>query len=182
LTIGSCPVTKTRFIRVPAVKIVYNLLCIFEPGGEGFRRFVVFGLFNNIFDKVQDRQRTNIMFEPAEEHARMRRAAGVGFSDRVLREMEPLIQSSIGLLIRRLRDQCKSPEVYRNIDMSACYNFLTFDLIGNLVMGESYHCLEDADYHPWVRPIFQVTYVSTIMSSLGHYPWFKPTLLRCFDL
>ncbi|ETS80705.1 hypothetical protein PFICI_08234 [Pestalotiopsis fici W106-1] len=130
--------------------------------------------------KVQDRQATNIMFAPAEEHAQMRRAVGVGFSDRVLRDMEPLIQNSIGLLIRRLRDQCKSPEVSGKIDMSAWFNFTTFDLIGNLVMGESYHCLENADYHPWVRPIFQVTYISAIMSSLGHYPWFKSTLLRLF--
>jgi cytochrome P450 len=130
--------------------------------------------------KVQDRQPTNIMFAPDEEHAKMRRAAGVGFSDRTLREMEPLIQNSIGLLIRRLRDQYGSPEVRGKIDMSAWYNFLTFDLIGNLVMGESYHCLENADYHPWVRPIYQVTHISAIMSSLGHYPWFKSTLLRLF--
>lgn len=130
--------------------------------------------------KVQHRQATNIMFAPAEEHARMRRAAGIGFSDRVLREMEPLIQNSIGLLIRRLRDQCESPEVDGKIDMSKWYNFTTFDLIGNLVMGESYHCLENADYHPWVRPIYQVTHISAIMSSLSHYPWFKSALLRLF--
>lgn len=130
--------------------------------------------------KVQAQQATNIMFAPAEEHARMRRAAGIGFSDRVLREMEPLIQNSIGLLIRRLRDQCKSPEVDGKIDMSKWYNFTTFDLIGNLVMGESYHCLENADYHPWVRPIYQVTYISAILASLSHYPWFKSTLLNLF--
>lgn len=130
--------------------------------------------------KVQHRQATNIMFAPDEEHARMRRAAGIGFSDRVLREMEPLIQNSIGVLIRRLRDQCKSPEVDGKIDMSKWYNFTAFDLIGNLVMGESYHCLENADYHPWVRPIYQVTHISAIVSSLGHYPWFKSTLLRLF--
>lgn len=130
--------------------------------------------------KVQADQATNIMFAPAEEHARMRRAAGIGFSDRVLREMEPLIQDSIGLLIRRLRDQCKSPEVDGEIDMSKWYNFMAFDMIGNLVMGESYHCLENADYHPWVRPIYQVTHISAIVASLSHYPWFKSTLLRLF--
>lgn len=130
--------------------------------------------------KVQDRQPTNIMFAPAEEHAKMRRGVSVGFSDRVLREMEPLIQSSIAVFMRRLRDQCKAPEINGKIDMSKWFNFTTFDLIGNLVMGESYHCLEDADYHPWVRPIFQVTYISAIMSSLSHYPWFKSNLLRLF--
>lgn len=130
--------------------------------------------------KVQDRQPTNIMFAPDEEHARMRRAAAVGFSDRMLREMEPLIQSSISLLIRRLRDQVEPPDDTGKIDISAWYNFTTFDLIGNLVMGESYQCLENADYHPWVRPIFQVTYISAVMSSLGHYPQVKSSLLRLF--
>lgn len=129
---------------------------------------------------VQDKQATNIMFAPAEEHAKMRRGIGIGFSDRTLREMEPLIQSSVGLLISRLRDQCKLPDVRGLVDMSAWYNFTTFDLIGGLVMGESYRCLENADYHPWVRPIFQVTYISAILSSMGHYPWFKSTLLRLF--
>jgi hypothetical protein len=32
------------------VEIVYNLLCILEPGGEGLLRFVLFNLFNNIFE------------------------------------------------------------------------------------------------------------------------------------
>ncbi|KAK6205928.1 hypothetical protein LQW54_008120 [Pestalotiopsis sp. IQ-011] len=130
--------------------------------------------------KVQDRQPTNIMFAPAEEHAKMRRAAGVGFSDRVLREMESLIQNSISLLIRRLREECGPPKYTDMIDISAWYNFTTFDLIGNLVMGESYQCLENADYHPWVRPIFQVTYISAVMSALGHYPQLKSSLLRLF--
>ncbi|KAI3394417.1 hypothetical protein diail_2829 [Diaporthe ilicicola] len=165
----------------PVVRIAPNELAFAHPsawrdimgGKQDFAKW-------DEYYKVQDRQATNIMFAPAAEHARMRRAAGIGFSDRVLREMEPLVQASIGLLIRRLRDQCNSPEVDGKIDMSKWYNFTTFDLIGNLVMGESYHCLENADYHPWVRPIYQVTHISAIMSSLGHYPWLKSTLLRLF--
>ncbi|KAH8750286.1 cytochrome P450 [Diaporthe sp. PMI_573] len=165
----------------PVVRIAPNELAFAHPsawrdimgGKQDFAKW-------DEYYKVQHHQATNIMFAPDEEHARMRRAAGIGFSDRVLREMEPPIQNSIGLLIRRLMDQCKSPEVDGKIDMSKWYNFTAFDLIGNLVMGESYHCLENADYHPWVRPIYQVTHISAIISSLGHYPWFKSTLLRLF--
>jgi hypothetical protein len=40
---------RTRLIRIPAVEIHYNLLCILEPGGEELRGFVVFNPFNNIF-------------------------------------------------------------------------------------------------------------------------------------
>jgi hypothetical protein len=40
---------KIRLVQVPAVKVVYNLLCILEPGGGGFYKFVVFNSFNSIF-------------------------------------------------------------------------------------------------------------------------------------
>jgi hypothetical protein len=39
---------KIRLVRVPAVEVVYNLLCILEPGGGGFRKFVVFNPFNSV--------------------------------------------------------------------------------------------------------------------------------------
>jgi hypothetical protein len=41
---------RVRLIRVPAVEIVHNFLCIFEPGGGGLRGFVVPNSFNNIFE------------------------------------------------------------------------------------------------------------------------------------
>jgi hypothetical protein len=41
---------KTRLVRVPAVEVVYNLLCILEPGGGELRGFVVPSPFNNIFE------------------------------------------------------------------------------------------------------------------------------------
>jgi hypothetical protein len=41
---------RIRLVRVPAVEIVHNLLCIFEPGGGGLRRFVIPNLFNSIFE------------------------------------------------------------------------------------------------------------------------------------
>jgi hypothetical protein len=41
---------RTRLVRVPAVEVVYNLLCILEPGGGGLRGFVVFSSFNSIFE------------------------------------------------------------------------------------------------------------------------------------
>jgi hypothetical protein len=41
---------RTRLVRVPAVEVVHNLLCIFEPGGGGLHGFVVLNPFNNIFE------------------------------------------------------------------------------------------------------------------------------------
>jgi hypothetical protein len=41
---------KIRLVWVPAVEVIYNLLCILEPGGGELRGFVVSILFNNIFE------------------------------------------------------------------------------------------------------------------------------------
>ncbi|KAI0155737.1 cytochrome P450 [Pestalotiopsis sp. NC0098] len=144
-----CAFRPSYVIRAIQGRLAFDMSLIHERYGPVVRIAPNELAFTEYY-KVQDRQPTNIMFAPDEEHARMRRAAGVGFSDRVLREMEPLIQTSISLLIRRLKDQCESPNYKFMTDISAWYNFTTFDLISNLVMGESYQCLENADYHPWV--------------------------------
>jgi len=69
-----------------------------------------------------------------EEHARLRRALSHGFSDRCMREQQPLIKGYIDLLIRRLREHGRDGTV--PVDMVAWYNFTTFDVIGDLAFGE----------------------------------------------
>jgi len=39
-------------------------------------------------------------------------------------------------------------------DVVKWFNFTTFDIIGDLALGESFHCLDSSDYHPWVSMIF----------------------------
>lgn len=137
--------------------------------------------------KVQDPQPTYIMSAPIDEHAAIRRKLGQGFSDRAMREMEPIIQGYITQFSERLQQRCDEAQSEANIeknavvlDMHKWFNFLSFDLIGDLAFGESYDCLKNEEYHPWVAPIFEVTQISAIMSSMSHYPWLKRTLLRVF--
>lgn len=137
--------------------------------------------------QVQEHQTPYIMSAPDDEHAVIRRSLGSGFSDKSMRNMEPIIQGYITKFTERLRQQCE--ETHRDVhgaesavvlDLHEWLNFLTFDLIGDLAFGESYDCLEKGVFHPWVAPIFEVTHMSAIMSSLSHYPWLKSTLLRVF--
>lgn len=37
--------------------------------------------------------------------------------------------------------------------MTQWYNWTTFDIIGDLVFGEPFGCLQDTCYHPWVSMI-----------------------------
>lgn len=69
-----------------------------------------------------------------EEHALLRRTMAHGFSDRSMREQQPVIQGYIDLLMRRLRENSGDGE--RKVDIAAWYNYTTFDVIGDLAFGE----------------------------------------------
>ena len=87
------------------------------------------------------------------DHARYRRLLSHAFSEKALRQQEQLLQSYIALLIQRLRTRASSAES-AIIDMVQWLNFTTFDIIGDLSLGESFHCLDESRYHPWLSILF----------------------------
>ncbi|KAI2632022.1 putative cytochrome P450 [Hypoxylon sp. NC1633] len=111
---------------------------------------------------------TSIVNADREEHSRFRRALSHGFSDSAMREQESMIVKYIDLLLKRLHEECDDGK--KKLNMEAWYNWTTFDIVGDLVFGQSFHCLENIDYHPWVEFIFQsIRYGSTMvaMNYLG---------------
>ena len=97
-----------------------------------------------------------------EYHGRLRRQLAHGFSERALREQEPLIGSYMDLLVKRLREHCVDRDrvdpttglpARRKLDIKTWYNWTTFDVIGDLVFGESFGSLERAKDDPWVEAI-----------------------------
>ncbi|KAF6808212.1 cytochrome p450 [Colletotrichum musicola] len=106
------------------------------------------------------------------EHSILRRQLSHGFSERSLREQQPLIMRYVDLFVQRLRENCGSGAV----DMMAWYNFTTFDIIGNLAFGEPFGCLEKSEYHPWIRGIFMSARLGTIVQTVNHYPFLKSIL------
>lgn len=89
------------------------------------------------------------------DHARIRRLLVHGFSDKALREQEPLIQSYVNLFMTRLLEQTSNAEEGTAIvNIAQWFNFITFDVIGDLSFGESFHCLEMSHYHPWIAILF----------------------------
>ncbi|KAK4177897.1 cytochrome P450 [Triangularia setosa] len=103
-----------------------------------------------------------------EEHGLLRRTMAHGFSDRSMREQQPLIKQYVDLLMEKLRKLGEGGK--KKMDLAAWYNYTTFDVIGDLAFGESFGCLEGEDYHPWVKAIFQLARVGVVFQSLVHYP------------
>lgn len=100
------------------------------------------------------------------DHSRFRRLVSHAFSDKALREQETLIRSYTDLLIKRLYENTNAGPV----DMVAWYNWTTFDLIGDLAFGESFGCLANSSYHPWVTMLFAGVKAGAFMSIFRRYP------------
>jgi cytochrome P450 len=116
----------------------------------------------------------SLISEDRENHAVLRRLMSHGFSERSMREQEPIIGGYVNLLVRQLRKHCvdvdgkdeETGAVRRNkLDMTSWYNWTTFDIIGDLAFGEPFGCLDRAKYHPWVALIAQNIHSSVVMLS-----------------
>ncbi|KAJ2978276.1 hypothetical protein NUW58_g7547 [Xylaria curta] len=96
---------------------------------------------------------TSIINADREEHSRFRRALSHGFSDASMRQQEPEIIKYVDLLIERLHQECGQGNT--KLNMEAWYNWTTFDVAGNLIFGQSFNCLNDSNYHPWIDFMFK---------------------------
>lgn len=83
-----------------------------------------------------------------QDHARLRRALGPGFSDAALRRQEPMVIKYVDQLLDLLHARSEGGKA--PLDMAKWYNWTTFDIIGDLVFGQSFGCLDRCDYHPWI--------------------------------
>ncbi|KIW01823.1 uncharacterized protein PV09_06675 [Verruconis gallopava] len=93
--------------------------------------------------------RLNMTNATIEDHSRMRRLVAHAFSDKAMREQEPIIQQYVDLLMDKLHERAG-----QKIDIVSWFNFTTFDLMGDLAFSESFHCLQQSQYHPWISMIF----------------------------
>ncbi|KAF2852264.1 cytochrome P450 monooxygenase-like protein [Plenodomus tracheiphilus IPT5] len=113
----------------------------------------------------------NLLNARSEDHGRMRKIFNPAFSDRALKQQEPLFLKYIDLLVSKLKDGLKAdPEM--KWDMVRMYNFTTFDVMGDITFGEPLHMLDNAEYDPWVQTIFASLIITARMGILMEYTWF----------
>ena len=87
-------------------------------------------------------------------HARIRGLLAPAFSERAMRQQESLITEYIDRLIQRLKAQIQGP-MRGEVDLVRWYNFTTFDIIGDLALGQPFGSLESGEYHFWVSNLFR---------------------------
>jgi cytochrome P450 len=85
-------------------------------------------------------------------HARLRRIYGPAFTPKAVEEQSGMLMKYANLLVEQLKAAIKKDPVQ---DMSAWYNFTTFDLTGDFTFGEAFHCLDrGGEHHFFMKTVF----------------------------
>lgn len=123
-----------------------------------------------------------------ENHARMRKVFNAAFSDKALKEQEPLFLHYINLLVEKLKGTVDTAP-NSPIDMVRWLNFTTFDIMGDLTFGEPLGLLDKSEFTPWAAMVFQVLRAGVVirvlrMSPLGSWAlkaWMPKSLIKKRD-
>lgn len=119
----------------------------------------------------------SIMGPDEKSHDRMRRAFARSFSDQSLRDQSPVIESYVETFIKQLKSQESGrQDKERVVDLNQWFNFLTFDISGDLSFGESFDCLKNGKAHPWVAIAQDFGKGLALISSVNQYPPFHKLL------
>lgn len=145
---------ELSFIGTSAWKDIYGM----RPAHERFQKDV------NIFSSVD-----SILTASDADHSRIRRLLSHAFSDKALREQESLVQSHVDNLIRALQDQIHGP-AKGEVNIKDWFNYTTFDVISDFSFGESFNCLEESRYQPWVAMFMSALKLVAMSSVAKRFP------------
>jgi hypothetical protein len=120
------------------------------------------------------------------DHGRMKRNLSHGFSDKSLRDQEPLIMHYISLLIEKLKERCYVEEKTNSegehekgrdgvLDIVAWYNFTNFDIIGDLTFGESFESMHTQD--DWIKSMAELTKVGLFICTTNRFVSISPAFI-----
>ncbi|GME26171.1 cytochrome p450 [Neofusicoccum parvum] len=102
------------------------------------------------------------------DHGRQRRIFSHAFSDRALKDQEPLFRGYVELLVTKLRELgTATPEA--KVNMVDMYNFTTFDVMADLTFGEPLQLLKGSAYNAWVQGIFAAVKFFGLSTTLRFY-------------
>ena len=140
---------------------------IYTPTGEAT-------FIKSQFYKVSNFTSSDIIGEAdVAVHASMRKLWAYGFSAKALLSHEELEQRYVDLFIRQIRARGTGRE---GMNVVAWFNYMTFDIIGELVFGESFGALASGTPHFWIAVILDNMasgLIIDLVRRLGFYIGFK---------
>ncbi|KAK5651851.1 hypothetical protein OQA88_11620 [Cercophora sp. LCS_1] len=164
--------TELSYISAQAWRDIYGTSAPKSGGGESTMPNIIYGqseleMFGAraIFWQVEGK-----------EHARHRRVIAEGFGGGKLKGYESIVGGYVDMLVGKLKERCCGQGGKQHeqavVDLGAWLSFFSFDVIGDLVFGESFGCLERGAMHPWMRFIFgnlRAMMYDQIISAMGQF-------------
>ncbi|KAM0350673.1 hypothetical protein ACHAPU_003162 [Fusarium lateritium] len=139
-----------------AYKDIYNHA---SKDKELFRKSQLF------YDPDPSITRPSIVFAiDPKDHRSQRKSLHHAFSAKALRDNEETVQNHVKILIKQL-GQRAGPGT-DGVNMSDVFNWITFDIIGELAFGESFDSLEQWTQSPWISLILGFLRQVMVVSSL----------------
>lgn len=126
------------------------------------------------FYRPVENRPTHVVNATREKHGRLRRQIANGFSEKAMRDQEPLIRGYVDMLLKRLQEFCISGSP---VVLSDWYNYTTFDIIGDLAFGEPFGCLQGSDLDGWIKGIFNAGRMGILLQTLSFYPLVKRAVI-----
>lgn len=126
-------------------------------------------------DRFYDNGHPNIAFvlDP-EEHSRQHRMFAPQFRPSAIRTQEPFIHHHVDLWMKQIAARGEDGTVPLNV--SQWFEWLTFDIIGELTFGESFNATRDNKSHPWVFILLDATYSGSIFNLRKRLAFVGPLL------
>lgn len=103
-----------------------------------------------------------------ENHARVRNLFSPAFSERALKQQEPLFRKYVDLLMYKISEVGEDGKI--PVEMTQLLNFTTFDIMAELCFGQPLGLLARNEYSPWVKSIFGSIKMLPISSIINYYP------------
>ncbi|CCT76004.1 related to isotrichodermin C-15 hydroxylase (cytochrome P-450 monooxygenase CYP65A1) [Fusarium fujikuroi] len=146
------------FITANAVKIIYGSKAGgFAPFDKDLRMY-------RHGNPVKD-----IVTAGHEDHKRIRRHLAYAFSIKALRDHESILNQYADKFISKLCQRAGT-----DVDMVAWFNYVTFDVMGHLSLGQPFGCIDTGHYHPWITLILsslKAFSFITVIARLGFVQW-----------
>ncbi|PVI04792.1 cytochrome P450 [Periconia macrospinosa] len=133
---------------------------------------------NPIYFKSPPGQPTNlVMTINLHENQRMRKVVTPAFTEKALRTQDPTITKYAMYLMEKLHEMVTADPKGATINVTDWFNFFAFDLIGDLSFGESFGCMENSSYHPWVKMLFMYMKTMVFLASTRFFPVIERVLM-----
>lgn len=113
----------------------------------------------------------SILIANDEDHSRGRRVLSHAFSEKALAEQEPLVQQYVDQLVDRLKEVTSQSKGTQ--DMTKWYNWITFDVVADLMFGEPFGCLQDLSTHKYIKLLFENLLAFKFGYIMSYFPWAK---------